>query len=39
MDLSIGLSMSDCLGPKRGTSIFVRVAKLLRLSICAFVIG
>ena len=32
-DLSIALSLSDCLGPKMGTSIFVRVAKLLRLSI------
>ena len=30
-DLSIALSLSDCLGPK--TSILVRVAKLLRLSI------
>ena len=27
------LSLSDCLGPKKGTSILVRVAKLLRLSI------
>ena len=32
-DLSIALSLSDCLGPKKGTSILVRVAKLLRLSI------
>ena len=31
--LSIALSLSDCLGPKNGTSILVRVAKLLRLSI------
>ena len=31
--MSIALSLSDCLGPKKGTSILVRVAKLLRLSI------
>ena len=30
-DLSITLSLRDCLGPKKGTSISVRVAKLLRL--------
>ena len=28
----MALSLSDCLGPKKGTSILVRVAKLLRLS-------
>ena len=28
--------MSDCLGPKKGTSILIRVAKLLRLSIYIF---
>ena len=33
MDLSTALSLSDCLGPKKETSILVRVAKLLRLSI------
>ena len=33
------LSLSDCLGPKKGTSILVRVAKLLRLSICSLVCG
>ena len=32
-DLSIALSLSDCLGPKKGTSILISVAKLLRLSI------
>ena len=31
--LSIALSLSDCFGPKKGTSILIRVAKLLRLSI------
>ena len=32
-NLSIALSLSDCWGPKKGTSILDRVAKLLRLSI------
>ena len=31
--MSIALSLSDCSGPKKGSSILVRVAKLLRLSI------
>ena len=29
----LALSLSDCLGLKKGTSVLVRVAKLLRLSI------
>ena len=38
-DVSIALSLSDCLGPKKGTSILVRVAKLLRLSIVKYLGG
>ena len=33
--MSIALSLSDCLGPKKGISILVWVAKLLCLSIDA----
>ena len=33
MELSIALSLSDCFGPKKETSILARVAKLLLLSI------
>ena len=33
MDLPTASSLSHCLGPKKGTSILVRVVKLLRLSI------
>ena len=32
-DLPIALSLSDCLGPKKETSMLLRVAKPLRLSI------